>query len=95
MPVGNASPPRPFLPVKLLINDRFDSLGRIDRVGAPLLIIHGEEDRVVPVAHGRRLLATAQAPKQGVFLLGAGHNDLFFHGSAEVALEFLGSLFGE
>ena len=85
----------PLLPVKLLIKDRFDSLGRIDRVGAPLLIIHGEEDRVVPVAHGRRLLAAALAPKQGVFLLGAGHNDLLRHGSAEVALEFLGRLFEE
>ncbi len=31
----------------------------------------------------------------GVFLLGAGHNDLLRHGSAEVALEFLGRLFGE
>ncbi len=65
----------PLLPVKLLIKDSFDSLGRINRIGAPLLIIHGEEDRVVPVDHGRRLLAAAQAPKQGVFLPGAGHND--------------------
>ncbi len=85
----------PLLPVKLLIADRFDSLGRIGRVGAPLLIIHGEKDRVVPVAHGRRLLAAAQAPKHGVFLPGAGHNDLLRHGSAEVALVFLERLFAE
>ncbi len=85
----------PLLPVKLLIADRFDTLGRIGRVGAPLLIIHGEKDRVVPVAHGRRLLAAAQAPKHGVFLSGAGHNDLLRHGSAEVALAFLERLFAE
>ncbi len=85
----------PFLPVRLLIEDRFDSLDRIGRVEAPLLIVHGEEDRVVPVAQGRRLLAAAKAPKQGVFLPHAGHNDLLRHGSVEVALEFLGRLFGE
>ncbi len=39
--------------------------------------------------------SAVQAPKQGVFLLGAGHNDLLRHGSAEVALEFLGRLFEE
>lgn len=83
----------PFLPVRLLIRDRFDSLSRIGSIGAPLLIVHGERDRVVPADHARRLLAAAAEPKEGVFLLDAGHNDAFEHGSMRVALEFLGRVY--
>ena len=83
----------PFLPVRLLIRDRFDSLSRIGSIGAPLLIVHGERDRVVPADHGRRLLAAAAEPKEGVFLPDAGHNDAFEHGSVRAALEFLGRVY--
>ncbi len=84
----------PFLPVALLIKDRFDSLARVAAIAAPLLIIHGEADRVVPVDEGRRLLAAAAAPKEGVFLPGATHNDLYRHGAAEIVIAFLERLFG-
>lgn len=83
----------PFLPVKLLIKDRYESLSRIDRIGAPLLIVHGERDRVVPVDHGRRLLAAAAEPKEAVFLPAAGHNDLFEHGAARSEVDFLRRVF--
>ena len=79
----------PFLPVRQLIRDRFDSLSRIDSISAPLLIVHGERDRVVPADHGRRLLAAASQPKEGAFLPEAGHNDAFEHGSIRAALDFL------
>ena len=79
----------PFLPVRRLIRDRFDSLPLIHAIGAPLLIVHGERDRVVPADQGRRLLPAASEPKEGVFLPEAGHNDTFEHGSMLVALEFL------
>ena len=88
--VGQAA--YPFLPVKLLIRDRFDSLARIAAIGAPLLIVHGERDRVVPVVQGRRLLAAAQAPKTGHFLPGAGHNDLAAYGAIAHERAFLRQL---
>ena len=47
----------PFLPVKLMIKDRFDSLAIIDQVRVPLLIVHGERDGVVPVPLGREVFA--------------------------------------
>jgi fermentation-respiration switch protein FrsA (DUF1100 family) len=81
-----------WLPVKLLMKDRFESIRRIGGVDAPLLIVHGERDAVVPVAQARRLLAAASEPKRGVFLPGAGHNDLFENGAAEIELEFLSRL---
>src|SRR3546814_6979205 len=44
-----------YLPVRLLIRDPWDSLARIAEVGAPVLILHGERDPVVPIRFGRKL----------------------------------------
>lgn len=83
----------PIFPVRLLIRDRFDTLSRIGHVQAPILVIHGERDRVIPVAQGRRLLAAANAPKTGHFIPGAGHNDLAAFGLAERVIEFVEQYF--
>ena len=63
----------PFVPVRLLMSDRFDSLALITRVRAPLLIIHGEKDDVVPYDLGVQLFSAANEPKQMLTLPGAGH----------------------
>lgn len=69
----------PFVPAHLLARDRYDNLSRIADIGAPLLIVHGERDRVVPVAHAKRLIEAARAPKRAVVIRDADHNDLFDH----------------
>ena len=79
----------PIFPVKLLIKDRYDSLSRIGKVTVPVQIVHGEDDRVVPVELGKELFQAANQPKQGVFLAGANHHDLEIHGVTELQLEFL------
>lgn len=79
----------PWLPVGLLLKDRFDTVAKIGTITAPLLILHGERDRVVPVAHGRRLLAAAPEPKRAVFLAAADHENLYQHGGAEAVAAFL------
>ncbi|MSP51026.1 MAG: alpha/beta hydrolase [Alphaproteobacteria bacterium] len=78
-----------FLPVRWLMKDRYESIARIGALRAPLLIVHGEADDIVPVGSGRALLAAAPEPKQGVFIAGAGHNDVPFKGGTEAALRFL------
>lgn len=79
-----------FVPgAALLVRDRFDSLSRISQVTAPLLILHGERDGIVPASHGRTLLAAATTPKEGWFALEAGHKDLARHGALDVALDFI------
>lgn len=65
----------PYVPVKLLLKDHFDSLSHIAQVRCPLLIFHGELDDTIPVAHGRTLLGAAPEPKQGFFFPQVGHND--------------------
>ena len=65
----------PFLPVGLLLRDRFAAIDRIQRIRAPLLVIAGGHDRIVPVDDSRRLYDTAVAPKTLLVLPGADHND--------------------
>ena len=84
----------PVLPVGWMLKDRFESIRRIAEIGAPLLIIHGEADRTIPVSHGRKLLAAAREPKQGIFIPGAGHNDLRAFGAGKIIQEFLAEHFG-
>lgn len=66
----------PYLPVSLLLRDRFDSIDKVKDVHIPLLIIHGLDDKVVPVEEGKELLEKANAPKQGHFIPGMGHSNL-------------------
>src|SRR3546814_13478983 len=59
-----------FVPARHLVLDRFDTESRLPWLRAPLLIIHGSDDRVVPVSHGRRLFAIAPEPKRFALLDG-------------------------
>jgi hypothetical protein len=65
----------PFLPVRLLLLDRFAAIDQIQRIRAPLLVIAGGHDRIVPVANSRRLYDAAVAPKTLLVLPDADHND--------------------
>ncbi|MDP2678790.1 MAG: alpha/beta fold hydrolase [Rhodoferax sp.] len=56
--------------------ERFDSMGKIGRVQAPLLMLHGSQDDTIPIQLGERLFAAANAPKQWVRVEGAAHSDL-------------------
>ena len=79
----------PYLPASRMVVDRFDSLSRIGKVKAPILVLHGERDRVVPVRYGRALFDAAPEPKEGWFAPDAGHEDLARYGSLDVAVAFI------
>jgi len=66
----------PWLPVHLLLKDRFDSLSKIANVHMPLLFFHGEQDNIVPIAAGKTLFAHALEPKEAVYYSDSGHNNL-------------------
>lgn len=59
-----------------LFRTRWDSLAKIGGLRAPLLVIHGENDEVVPFAQGRALFEAAPEPKTFVILRGSRHYDL-------------------
>jgi fermentation-respiration switch protein FrsA (DUF1100 family) len=71
----------PYLPVQALTLDRYDSLSRIDRINAPLLIVHGDQDALIPIAMGRELHKRASEPKQFAPIAGGGHADHHLFGS--------------
>jgi len=89
-----ATPQMPFLPLKSLILDQFDSVGKIASIDAPLMIVHGEQDLTIPVHLARQLFDAARDPKEGHFLDQAGHNDLYEHGMAALTLAFLEKIAG-
>jgi fermentation-respiration switch protein FrsA (DUF1100 family) len=78
-----------YLPVRLLMKDQFRSDQRIARVKAPVLIMHGEVDQIIPIGYGERLFAMIPGQKQFIRFPGAYHVDLDRFGGAEAALKFL------
>lgn len=83
-----------YMPAKWLLWDKFDIAAMIGKVEAPLLVVHGERDGIVPTKFGRRLFEMAPEPKEGKFLSAAGHNDLHEFGLARIVIEFLDRKFG-
>ena len=79
----------PYVPASRMVVDRFDSLSRIGKVRAPILVLHGERDRVVPIRYGRALLDAAPEPKEGWFAPDAGHEDLARYGAMDVVVAFI------
>ena len=68
---------RVMLPWDGLPGDRFDTLAKIPRVEAPVLVIHGTRDEVISPHHSQRLLEYLPPPRRRAwFVEGAGHNDL-------------------
>jgi uncharacterized protein len=63
----------PILPVRSLMHDRFDNMSKIAAVGAPVMIVTGSLDFVVPPDMGHDLFAAAREPKRALFLPPAGH----------------------
>ena len=83
----------PFLPVRLALADRYESSKYIKQVHAPLLILHGERDEVIPVAMGRELFRLANEPKRLAVFPNGGHSDLYLDGNG--ALEAMRSWVNE
>ena len=79
----------PFLPVRLLLKDRYRSDERVGGVTAPVLVLHGERDRVVPIQYGERLYALIRAPKKFVRIPEGGHVDLDRQGALDIIRSFL------
>ncbi|ORV13443.1 alpha/beta hydrolase [Mycobacterium celatum] len=66
----------PFLPVGALLTERYPSISRIARVAAPLLVIAGDRDTLVPATLSRRLYDAAHEPKRFLVVPGADHNSV-------------------
>ena len=80
----------PYVPACLILPDEhWDSAEAIRRVDAPVLILHGDADRTIPLAHGRRLFEAAREPKEMKIYPGGQHNDLRLHGAGADVMAFI------
>ena len=71
----------PFLPVRALLADRYETT-KLHRPGAgAALILHGERDSVIPVAMGREVFRLANEPKRLVIFPNGDHSDLYIDGN--------------
>ena len=68
----------PFLPALWLMRDRFDNAAKIAAIDCPLLMLHGEADRIIAPRHAHKLFERAVEPKQLLTFPGRGHNDIWF-----------------
>ncbi|MCB9991792.1 MAG: alpha/beta hydrolase [Rhodospirillales bacterium] len=82
----------PFL--NILVRDQYRSIEKIGRVKAPLLVISGKRDIVVPFRMGQAVYDAANDPKEMLAVPLAGHNDLYMHGVGPRVLHFLSGLKG-
>jgi alpha-beta hydrolase superfamily lysophospholipase len=64
-----------WLPVGPLLTQRFEAAARMPRVRAPVLVVHGSDDGLVPAAVGRALYESAPAPKKFVLVQGGTHHN--------------------
>lgn len=79
----------PFLPVRWLMKDQFRSDLRIKDVKAPVLILHGAKDSVVPIRFGEALFGLIAGAKTFARFKHGEHYDLDRHGGLQTVIEFL------
>ena len=70
----------PFIPIGSLLRTRYDVAEKIKKVKAPILVLHGDKDEVVPFEQGKRVFETAPQPKEFYAIRGAHHNDTYIVG---------------
>lgn len=82
----------PMLPVGMLLSDRLDTLAVIGDLRMPLLVLHGERDRLVGHLLGRRVFAAAPHPKRFASFPAAGHMNLYEHDAIKSVRRFLADI---
>jgi len=82
----------PWLPMNWLLKHKFRSDQVIGDVTAPILMMHGGQDKVIPIQHGKNLAELAPQGTRFMEIKGAGHNDLVQFGSIKEAIGFFDGL---
>ena len=91
--VVSSSPQWGWMPVSLLITQRFEAVRKVDKIGSPLLVVHGGEDRLILPDLGRKLYDAAAQPKRFVLVEGGSHHNANLVGLPQYR-EALAELFG-
>jgi fermentation-respiration switch protein FrsA (DUF1100 family) len=79
----------PWLPIRWLARNRYESLNKLALCKNPIFIAHGDADQVVPFSHGQRLFEAAPGPKRFLRIPGGDHNDALPSNLFELLKPFL------
>ncbi|MES2978132.1 MAG: alpha/beta fold hydrolase [Pseudomonadota bacterium] len=64
-----------WVPISALITQRFEAVRKVDKIGSPLLVVHGDQDQLIVPDLGRKLYAAAAEPKLFVLVEGGSHHN--------------------
>jgi len=84
----------PWIPMGMFLKHKFRSDRAIAAVTAPLLMIHGSDDRVIAIRHGKALFELAPKGSRFMEVTGAGHNNLRQFGTTGHAITFFSQVLG-
>lgn len=84
-----------YLPVRLLMRDRFESISKIGEIGAPLLILYSLSDTVIPPRMSKELFDAAAEPKELRDYPQAGHNGFELTDASNDVIGFLARNLGQ
>ncbi len=79
----------PLPAIGWLLKDKYDNLSKMPHVDVPVMIVHGDDDRVVPMRQGVALLDAVSGVRKGLFVPGAGHNNLYAFGVDRAIIAFI------
>lgn len=71
------------VPVDAFLRARYDLAGRLKRVQAPVLVLHGDRDSIIPMELGKAVYDAANEPKEFYRVPGADHNDVYLVGGED------------
>ena len=57
----------PYIPVSILLRDKFENYKKVKNIKLPILIMHGEVDQIVPFSMGKKIYEIANQPKYSYF----------------------------
>ena len=64
-----------WVPMSMLITQRFEAVSKVNQIGSPLLVVHGGDDHLILPDLGRKLFAAAAEPKRFILVEGGSHHN--------------------
>ena len=82
----------PYIPVNILLKDQYRNDLVISNIKSPILFLHGQKDKLVPIKYGRKLFEKANKPKDMKVYEYGTHTNLYNLGAREAVISFLNSV---
>ncbi len=73
-----------WVPFSMLLTQRFEAVAKVAKIGSPLLVMHGDSDRLIQPTLGKKLYEAAAEPKRFVLVKGGSHHNTNLMGQAQL-----------